>query len=162
MSFSKYSQPFYLFNTLICLVYPLIRYVGLTSLYLKIKDTWGYERESQIIFGIGTLIIIKYLRHYTNLDKFLHETYFYFKCGTCFILFFISFKLLSWYLFSCFVIWVLFKPPHYKGPSNIKYISSVDQFHNQVMTKTKTVKNSDNYWFVVFYSNLSDDCIYVR
>jgi hypothetical protein len=158
-----YFHQFYIFNFLLCLIYPLIRYYGLTSFQLKLEDTWGFKRENQIITGITTLIIVRYVRYFTNSKKFIHDLFFYIKCGTMIILCFIDIKLCLWYLFACVVIWILFRPPLFSGPSNVIYIASEDYFQEKILTKNKTLplKNVDVYWLVIFYSNSSEDCVYV-
>lgn len=59
------------------------------------------------------------------------------------------------------MIWILFKPPFYKGKTEVIEIANEAEFKEKVLSKTKPLKNLDNTWFVIFHSNLSDECIYV-
>lgn len=101
MSKIWYLEPYYLLNSVLCVIYPIMRLIGLHSKNLLATDTWGFNRESQVIGGIATLIIIKFLRYYTNFKKFLNDAFFYLKCATVILLFVIDKKLAVWYIFLC-------------------------------------------------------------
>jgi hypothetical protein len=96
-----YLQQYYIFNYIICLVYPLFRLFGSKSLYLQIKDTWGYDKESHIIFGITSLIILKFLKYYSGFKKFLNDSLFLIKAGTLILFIFIKPVYAIWYFFFC-------------------------------------------------------------
>jgi hypothetical protein len=96
-----YLHPFYIFNGLLCLIYPIIRYYGINSPHLQIKDSWGYKKESHIFGAFTTLVVLRYARYFSNAKKFINEIFFYSKCGTAMLLFFISGKLACWFLFAC-------------------------------------------------------------
>jgi hypothetical protein len=38
---------------------------------------------------------------------------------------------------------------------------SEPEFNENVLSKARVAKGIDNCWFVVFYSNMSDVCLYV-
>ena len=126
--FNKY----YIFNSLICLVYPILRIIGLRSLNLQIKDSWGFQRESHIISGILTFIIIKFLKYYSGFKKFLNDIFFLVKFGTLIMLFFIKPVFTFWYLFGCISIFNLIKAFGF-------YIS-----HHYLMEKQKSLILSQN------------------
>ena len=86
---------------------------------------------------------------------------FYTKCGNALIFYFVDYRLVCWYLFACIVVWILFRIPIYSGPSKVVYFSSNEMFREKIFKKNKNVRG-DNYWFVVFYSNYSDNCIFVK
>jgi hypothetical protein len=99
-----YLNQYYIFNTLICFVYPVLRIYGIKTDNLQLSDSWGYQKESHIITGIGTLIILKFMRHYSGFKKFLNDIYFFTKTGTLFLLIFIKPVFACWYLFGCISI----------------------------------------------------------
>lgn len=156
---SYYINSFHLFNILLCLVYPIIRNYGQT-LMLNVTDTWGFKRETQIITSIIIILILRYVKSYSSFKKYIHEVFFYFKCGIIILTLFIDYKLCCWYVFSCLIVWVLFKPPQYTGPSNVQYIPNEVAFNEIVLSPGK--KGKDNAWFIVFYSFYSNDCIYTE
>lgn len=96
-----YRHPYYLCNLLLCLIYPITRYFGISSSYLNIRDSFGFQKETQIVTGILVMVVIRYIRYYSNLKQFMAEALFYFKIGTILILFFINFRLFAWYGFLC-------------------------------------------------------------
>lgn len=157
--YSDYINSFYIFNILLCLVYPIIRNYGQTFM-LDLSDSWGFRRETQIITSIVIILILRYVKSYSIFRKYLHEVFFYSKCGISFMTLFIDYKLCCWYIFSCLIVWILFKPPHYKGASNLQYIPNEEIFNEVVLSPGK--KGKDNAWFVVFYSTYSHDCIYTE
>jgi hypothetical protein len=58
-------------------------------------------------------------------------------------------------------MWVLFKPPRFKGKTQIINLTD-EEFKEVVLSKAKAARGIDNCWFIVFYSNLSDMCLYVE
>ena len=96
-----FKHPYYLSNFILCLIYPILRYLGVSSNHLKIKDTLGFQKETQIITGVLVLIIVRYIRYFSNFKQFLAEAIFFVKAGTLLTLFFINFKLFAWYGFFC-------------------------------------------------------------
>ena len=58
----EYLSLFYIFNLLLIAIYPLIRNYGHTFM-LNIRDTWGFKRESQIITGILTIILLRFVKY---------------------------------------------------------------------------------------------------
>ena len=175
MKYSEYFSPFYIFNSYLLLIYPILRNYGNTFL-LNIKDSWGFKRENSIIIIVGVIIILRYLKYYTNFKKLLHEIFFYSKLGISFLILMIDYKLFFWYIFCCLVIWLLFKPPKYNGLSNFIYIPNEQIFNEIILSKKniyeqlkkdvninhKKVGKLDNIFFCMFYSNYSDDCIYTE
>jgi hypothetical protein len=159
---SHYANPHYIFNFLICLVYPILRNFGLKTQSLKSEDSWGFQREYSILTGIGTLIILRFLRYFTNLKKYINEIFFYLKLGNGLCFFFVDFRLACWYMFVCFILWILFRPPRYTGPTNFININSEEMFNERVVKKNMNIKSHDNFIFCLFTSNYSDNYIYVR
>jgi len=51
--------------------------------------------------------------------------------------------------------------PTYNGPTNVIYISSEEMFMHKIKTKNKNI-NGDSYWFIIFYSNYAENCIYTE
>jgi len=82
----------------------MIRYYKLSSDGLNFKDSWGFKRESQLITGLTTLILLRFARYFTNYKKFVNECIFFVKAGTAMILFLIDIRVTCWYLFACFGI----------------------------------------------------------
>ena len=142
---------------------------------LKRKDNWGYQREDSIFTILVTIILLRYIRYFSNWDKFLCEIFFYSKFAISILLFLISRKIFFWYILACLVIWLLIKYPRYQGPSNIIEIPNAEIL-NELMAihsqsndkKTKKSHNhnntsvSDNFFFLIFYSNYSYDCLYTE
>ena len=74
----EYLNFFYIFNLLLLAIYPIIRNYGQTFM-LNIRDTWGFKRESQIITGILTIILLRFVKYFSSWKKFIHEVFFYCK-----------------------------------------------------------------------------------
>ena len=164
----EYFSPFYVFNILLLVLYPIIRNYGNTFM-LNYKDSWGFKRENSVLTFILVILVLRYVRYFTNWKKFIHEIFFYSKAGISFLTLIIDYKLSLWYMFLCIIVWLLFKPPRYNGPSNIIYIPNEQIFNQIVMTdksinvrQTKSKEKPQNIWFVIFYSNFSDDCLYTE
>ena len=155
----EYLNFFYIFNLLLLAIYPIIRNYGQTFM-LNIRDTWGFKRESQIITGILTIILLRFVKYFSSWKKFIHEVFFYCKVGIFLLTLFIDYKMSLWYLFACIVVWLLFKPPRYKGQTNVLYIPNEEIFTRVIINNE--YKRKDNIWFVIFYSNYSDDCLYTE
>lgn len=159
MSLKYYIHPYFIFNLILCLIYPTLKILGLNSHYLRAKDSWGYEREYSLITGIGTLIVIRFLRYFTNYKKLINEILFYVKLGSAACMYFVDYRLAVWYSFGCIVVFILFRPPQYDGPSKIEIIPTEENL-SEVINR-KDVKGIDNYTFAIFYSNLCENCIFV-
>ena len=164
----EYFTPFYIFNIILIFLYPFIRNYGNTFM-LNYKDSWGFKRENSVLTFILTILTIRFLRYFTNWKKYIHEVFFYCKSGIAILTLIIDYKLSLWYMFLCIIVWLLFKPPRYNGPSNIVYIQNEQLFNQIVMTdkninvrQTKHKENIQNIWFCIFYSNYSDDCLYTE
>jgi len=160
-NFEYISHPYYILNYLLGLIYPLIKYIGMNTPHLQTKDSFGFSREYSVITGIITLIVIRFLRYFTNVKKFVNETIFYIKIGNALALFFIDVRLTCWYIFVCAIVWIIVKVPEYKGPSRIFYIASKEVFDEMLKYKNKLIKSADHYVFAIFYSNYNDNCKYV-
>jgi hypothetical protein len=96
-----YLKQYYLINYFLCLVYPIFRLIGLRTANLQIKDSWGYDKESHIIMGITSMIVLKFLRYYSGFKKFLNDCFFLLKVGTLLLFIFINPIYASWYFFLC-------------------------------------------------------------
>ncbi len=94
---------YYISNSLLCLVYPLVRYLGLNNenLILNFKDSTGFKMETQILGGIFTILFIRYLRYFTSLKKYVNDIFFYMKCCTLITVGLVNIKILCWYLVAC-------------------------------------------------------------
>ena len=160
MSFFDFFHPFYILNVLLCGVYVFIRNHGDSLYLLNVKDSWGYKRETQVITGIATIILIRFVKYFSSWKRFIHEFFFYGKICVFILTILINYKLALWYCFACLSIWLLVKPPKYNGYSNILYIPNVDIFNSLVIKNQSGTKF--NYWFVIFYSHYSDDCLYTE
>lgn len=165
----NYFSAYYIFNYLLILIYPILRN-SRNKYMLNKKDNWGYQREDSIITILVSIILLRYVRNFSNWNKFFCEFFFYSKFAISILLFLISMKIAIWYLFACIIIWLLVKYPKYKGPSNILYIQNEEVF-NEIMNKLqikqnekghKKKNNSDNYFFMIFFSNYSYDCLYTE
>ena len=66
----EYFSLFYIFNLLLIAIYPFIRNFGQTFM-LNIRDTWGFKRESQIITGILTIILLRFVKYFSSWKKFM-------------------------------------------------------------------------------------------
>lgn len=64
----EYFSLFYIFNLLLIAIYPFIRNFGQTFM-LNIRDTWGFKRESQIITGILTIILLRFVKYFSSWKK---------------------------------------------------------------------------------------------
>jgi len=156
-----YSHPYYICNYLLGLIYPFIKYIGINSTSLASKDTWGFTRENSVITGIVTIIILRFLKYFTNTRKLIDEAIFYVKLGNAFALFFIDIRLTCWYLFACTFVWIIFKQPLFQGPTRVFYIASIEIFEEMLKYRNKQIKSADYYFFAVFYSTTNDNCQYV-
>ncbi len=157
---SFYYTPYFIFNTILALIYPILKTIGLQTVNLQVKDTWGFQREYTILSGILTITILRFLRYFTNMKKFVNDAIFYAKFCNFILFYFFDLRLACWYLCACVIVWILFKIPFYNGASKVFYFSSDEMFKERVFKKTKGVKG-DNYWIVIFFSNYSDTCIFV-
>ena len=168
----KYFSAYYIFNSLLLLIYPILRNSG-NKYMIKKKDNWGYQREDSILTILVTILLLRYIRYFTNWDKYISEIFFYSKFSISVLLFLISRKIFFWYLLACLIIWLLVKYPRYKGPSNIIEIPNFESFnimierseHKQNEKHHKKINNNishDDYLFVIFYSNYSYDCLYTE
>ena len=170
----NFFSAYYIFNYLLILIYPILRNSG-NKYMLKKKDNWGYQREDSILTILVTIILLRYVRYFSNWDKFICEVFFYSKFAISILLFLISKKIFVWYILACLIIWLLIKFPKYNGPSNIIEIPNYETF-NEIIDKLQQKPNEkshrrshnninnavDNYLFVIFYSNYSYDCLYTE
>lgn len=165
----NYFSAYYIFNYLLIIIYPVLRSSG-NKYMLKKKDNWGYQREDSILTILVTIILLRYVRYFTNWNKFICEIFFYCKFSISILLLLISRKIAIWYLLACLIIWLLVKYPRYNGASNIIYIQNEEVFndilnklqHKQNEKGHKKPSNPDYYFFMIFYSNYSYDCIYTE
>ena len=165
----NYFSAYYIFNYLLILIYPILRNSG-NKYMLKRKDNWGYQREDSILTILVTIILLRYIRYFSNWNKFICEFFFYCKFSISVLLLLISRKIAFWYLLACLIIWLLVKYPKYNGPSNIIYIPNEEVFndiiskwqHKQNEKGHKKSNNVDNYFFMIFFSNYSYDYIYTE
>ena len=174
MSKNFYSA-YYIFNYLLIAIYPILRNSG-NKYMLKRKDNWGYQREDSIITILVTIILLRYIKYFSNWDKFFCEIFFYSKFAISVLLALISRKIFFWYILACLIVWLLIKFPQYKGPSNIIEIPNQEAFNEMIIRiqnrhKEKSNKKGhhnisttieDSYMFVIFYSNYSYDCLYTE
>ena len=170
----NFFSAYYIFNYLLILIYPILRNSG-NKYMLKKKDNWGYQREDSFLTILVTIILLRYVRYFSNWDKFICEVFFYSKFAISILLFLISKKIFVWYILACLIIWLLLKFPKYNGPSNIIEIPNYETF-NEIIDKLQQKPNEkshrrshnnvtnaiDNYLFVIFYSNYSYDCLYTE
>lgn len=167
----NYFSAYYIFNSLLVLIYPILRNSG-NKYMLKKKDNWGYQREDSILTILVTIILLRYIRYFSNWNKFICEIFFYSKISISILLLLISRKIAIWYLLACLIIWLLIKFPRYDGPSNFIYIPNEEAFNsilnnlehksNEKEHKKQSNNNTDNYLFMIFYSNYSYDCLYTE
>ena len=164
---NKYFSAYYIFNYLLVLIYPILRNSS-NEYMLKKKDSWGYQREDSILTILVSIILLRYVRYFSNWNKFFCEIFFYCKFAIFIQLLIISRKICVWYILACVIVWLLIKYPKYRGPSNIIYIQN-EEVLNENMNKQqnrqnekghKKLNNTDNYFFLIFYSNYSYDCLY--
>jgi len=166
-----FLDPYYISNTLLCLIYPFVRNQGLHNRILNFKDSTGFRLETQILCGIFTILFLRYSRYFTSLKKFVNDVFFYVKSCTFIILGLINVKIMCWYLVACvsklnyvtiLVIWILFQIPRYNGPSEVIYIPNEASFEDRISKRSQSLKSgTDYYYLAIFYSNYSEDCIYV-
>ena len=165
---------YFIFNYLLIIIYPILRNSG-NKYMLKRKDNWGYQREDSIFTILVTIILLRYIRYFSNWDKFLCEIFFYSKFAISILLFLISRKIFFWYILACLVIWLLIKYPRYQGPSNIieipnaEILNDIMAIHSQSNDKKNKKSHShnntsvsDNFFFLIFFSNYSYDCLYTE
>ena len=112
----NFFSAYYVFNYLLILIYPILRNSG-NKYMLKHKDNWGYQREDSIITILVTIILLRYIKYFSNWDKFLSEIFFYSKFAISILL-------------ACLIIWLLIKYPKYNGPSNFIYIPNEETFNS--------------------------------
>ena len=169
----NYFSAYYIFNSLLILIYPILRNSG-NKYMLKRKDNWGYQREDSIITILVSIILLRYIKYFSNWDKFICEIFFYSKFAISVLLALISRKIFFWYILACLIIWLLIKYPKYKGPSNIIEIPNYEAF-NEIIKRFQEKQNEksnkkhhnnnnnpDFYLFVIFYSYYSYDCIFTE
>ena len=169
----NYFSAYNIFNSLLILIYPILRNSG-NRYMLKRKDSWGYQREDSIITILVAIILLRYIKYFSNWDKFLCEIFFFSKFAISVLLLLISRKIFFWYILACLIIWLLIKYPRYQGPSNIIELPNYEAFKDiieQSQNKQKeklhkkshnNINNQDVYLFVIFYSNYSYDCLYTE
>ena len=171
----NYFSAYYIFNSLLILIYPILRNSG-NKYMLKRKDNWGYQREDSIITILVSIILLRYIKYFSNWDKFICEIFFYSKFAICVLLALISRKIFFWYILACLLVWLLIKFPQYKGPSNIIEIANYQVFNELIISSQNkqkeksnkkshhntTTKIEESYLFVIFYSNYSYDCLYTE
>ena len=92
---------YYISNALLCLIYPLVRYIGLQTRNPDLIESTGFRLETQILCGISTILFLRYSRYYSSLKKYVNEMFFYIKLCTLFILGLINIKVLCWYTVAC-------------------------------------------------------------
>lgn len=163
-SSSKFFSAYYFFNLLLISSYPILRASG-NQLILNTKDILGYKKEDSVLTILSLILLLRFLRHFTNWEKFICDIFFYTKCAISCLLILISIKLAIWFLFAWFAIFLLVKYPRYSGPSNIAYISdeqNLVRFAKVPFKTEKYVKCEDVYLLMVFYSEYSFDCIYTE
>ena len=169
MSSKNFLSAYHIFNSLLILIYPILRNSG-SKYMLKKRDNWGYQREDSILTILVVIIMLRYVKNFSNWNKFIAEIFFYSKFAISTLLLLISKKIAIWYLFACLIVWLLVKFPRYNGPSNIIYIYNEDIF-NEIISKFQQKQNErghkktnskDNYLFMIFYSNYSYDCLYTE
>ena len=162
-----YLSAYFIFNVLLIIIYPILRNSG-NKYMLTSKDNWGYKKEDSIIGIVATILLLRYVRYFTNWEKFFCETFFCGKFAISFLLLLMSRKIAVWYLLACTIIWLLIKYPRYNGPSNIVYIPNEHifaEYLNLHMRKPKDKKSNndeDHYLLMIFYSNYSFDCLYTE
>ena len=169
----NFFSAYFIFNYLLILIYPILRNSG-NKYMLKRKDNWGYQREDSIITILVIIILLRYVKYFSNIDKFVCEIFFYCKFAISILLFLISRKIFIWYILACLIIWLLIKYPKYKGPSNIIEIPNYEAF-NEIIKRFQEKQNEksnkkhhnnnnnpDFYLFVIFYSYYSYDCIFTE
>lgn len=167
----KCFSAYYIFNFLLVIIYPILRTSG-SRYVLKNKDIFGFKKEDSILTIVVTILLLRFVKYFSNWEKFLCETILVCKSAISCLLILTSIKLAVWYLFACLVIWLLVKYPRYDGQSNIVYIANEESFNN-FSTKLIAIKNDnkqmdkkshkkDIYLFMIFYSNYSFDCIYTE
>lgn len=96
-----FLDPYYISNTLLCLIYPLVRYLGIHDIILEFKDSMGFRIETQVLGGIFTILFLRYTRYYTSLKKYVNDVFFYMKASTVVILAMINIKIFCWYIIAC-------------------------------------------------------------
>ena len=162
-----YLSAYFIFNVLLIIIYPILRTSG-NKYMLASKNNWGYKKEDSIIGIVVTILLLRYVRYFTNWEKLFCETFFCGKIAISLLLILISRKIAVWYLLACTIVWLLLKFPRYDGPSNIVYIPNEHVFAeylNLSMKKAKDKKsnnNEDHYLLMIFYSNLSFDSLYTE
>lgn len=60
-----YLHPYYIINTLLVLVYPVHRYLGVDSVFLHQKDWLGYSREMTIVGTFVLFVLLRYKKYCT-------------------------------------------------------------------------------------------------
>ena len=165
----NYFSAYYIFNYLLIIIYPILRNSG-NKYMLKRKDNWGYQREDSILTILVSIILLRYVRNFSNWNKLICEIFFYCKFAISILLLLISRKIAFWYLLACLIIWLLVKYPKYNGPSNFIYIQNEEIFndilnklqHNPNEKGHKKANIENNYFFMLFFSNYSYDCLYTE
>lgn len=157
-----FLKSYYLYNFLVCAMYPLFRYYNYHNNNYQFYKSSTYERENHVVISFMSLVLIKYLRHFTSLQQLVYEFVFYCKLGFTFLFFLYSYTLCFWYSILVMSCWIFVKLPVYNGPSKIINIIGDSRFKDLVVNKKHKNNKKDNYSFVVFHSLLSDKCIFVR
>ena len=165
-----YLKPYYIFNYLVILTYPLHRLLGFSSFYLQANDWIGYSRESTIITTFILFVCFRW-KKYCTFEHFVMNSQFYAK--VCFAaLYYIAYTPYFFY-YSLLTVtqWLIIKMPINRGLHNFVRIDSEEQFDELVIPPKRSNKNrqntsletdQNNVWFVECYVNFAETCKYTR
>ena len=96
----QYLKPYYIFNTILLLVYPAVRLYTQRVYFLKQEDTFGYTRENGILCTALAVLFIRYKRSAT-LEHFFHSIFTVGKLSILVLLLLLSLKYFLYYAFAC-------------------------------------------------------------
>lgn len=155
-----YLSSYFISNYVLILIYVIFKlYVENYSNDRRFYLNNTTEKESHIMFSFLTLILLRYIRYYTNFSMFIHDFLFYSKLAIFSVFIFINYKYAVWYLALILIFRIAFTIPKYKGATKLIDVISEGVFDSLININDKTKKNE--YTFAVFYSNMSSKCIFV-
>ncbi|QDZ25518.1 thioredoxin domain-containing protein [Chloropicon primus] len=120
----RFLQPYYLFNALILLSYPLARFWAMNTRGLRNglvhteSEVISWEKQAFSLLGIIT--VVKFIKR-QSLDSFFSDFFMFMKVAVAVLAFVLDVRLFSWYWMVYTIMFVLLQQPRYAGPSKFTH-----------------------------------------
>eukprot|EP00958_Prasinococcus_capsulatus_P012846 scaffold1298_cov382-Prasinococcus_capsulatus_cf.AAC.24 len=123
----RFLHPYYTVNTLVVLVYPVLRVLlfmskgrGLTSpasVRNASAQLWGYEMQTLLVL---VLSLVVRLYRATTMDAFIADAFLFCKAGVSWLIWLMDKRLMVWYLLTNFAIFLVWTQPMYFGADDVR------------------------------------------